>query len=105
MPISRWFNKVASVYVEADDFQAPVKTDLACMLSIYQIDGSATGSERAELMASRLLTWDPSYSMPEGSQVEIEGARWQLARGGTAYPERRAVQLKSHGRAHVVKAT
>lgn len=104
MPISRWFNKVASVFVESDDFQAAVKTDLACMLSIYQIDGSATGSDRAELMAARLLTWDQSYAMPEGSQVQIDGVRWQLPRGGIGYPERRAMGVLSHGRAHVVRA-
>lgn len=104
MTVERWFNKVASVFVEADDFQAAVKTDLACLLAHYTVDGSSTGSDRAELMAARLLMWDPAYAMPEGSQVEIEGVRWQTPRGGYALIMRRASNVPAYRRAHVLRA-
>lgn len=105
MPVSRWFNKVAAVYVETDDFQTAVKTDLDCGLFHYAIDGTATGSDRAELMAARLLMWDPTYNMPEGSQVEIDGERWQTPRGGYALIMRRASNTPAYRRAHVVRTT
>lgn len=104
MTVASWFDLVASVFVEADDFQVAVKTDLACMLQHYQIDGSTVGSDRAELMAARLLMWDPSYAMPEGSQVEIEGVRWQTPRGGYALIMRRASNTPAYRRAHVLRA-
>lgn len=104
MPIFAWLDKIGSVYVEADDFQAPVKTDLVCGLFHYAIDGSSTGSDRAELMAARLLMWDPAYAMPEGSQVEIEGQRWQTPRGGYALIIRRASNTPAYRRAHVLRA-
>lgn len=104
MTVARWFDKVASVYVEPDDFQAAVKSDLACMLAHYTIDGSSAGSDRAELMAARLLMWDPAYAMPEGSQVEIEGVRWQTPRGGYALIMHRNTNTPAYRRAHVVRA-
>jgi hypothetical protein len=104
MPVARWFNKTASVFVESDDFQAAVKTDLACGLFHYAIDGSSTGSDRAELMAARLLMWDPAYNMPEGSQVEIEGNRWQTPRGGYALIMHRNTNTPAYRRAHVLRA-
>jgi hypothetical protein len=90
--------------VESDDFQTAVKTDLACYLGHYQIDGSTAGSDRAEQMSARLLLWDPSYAMPEGSQVEIDGYRWQTPRGGFALISRRASNTAAYRRAHVVRA-
>lgn len=104
MGVERWFNKTASVYVEADDFQAAVKTGLACLLAHYTIDGSTVGNDRAELMAARLLMWDPAYEMPEESQVEIEGVRWQTPRGGYALIMRRASNTPAYRRAHVLRA-
>lgn len=104
MTVERWFTKTASVFVETDDFQTAVKTDLDCGLFHYAIDGSSTGSDRAELMAARLLMWDPAYAMPEGSQVEIEGIRWQTPRGGYALIMRRASDTPAYRRAHVLRA-
>lgn len=104
MSIAKWFDKVASVYVEGDDFQAAVKTDLDCGLFHYQIDGSSAGSDRAELMAARLLLWDPAYEMPEGSQVQIDGLRWQTPRGGFALITHRNTNTPAYRRAHVVRA-
>lgn len=104
MTVERWLTKVASVYVEADDFQVAVKTDLAAELFHYTIDGSTVGNDRAELMAARLLMWDPAYAMPEGSQVEIDGVRWQTLRGGYALIMRRASNTPAYRRAHVLRA-
>lgn len=105
MSVSRWFDKVGAVFVEADDFQTAVKTDLACGLFHYQINGIMTGSDRAELMAARLLMWDPAYTMPEGSQVLIDGERWQTPRGGYALIMRRASNTPGYRRAHAVRAS
>lgn len=103
--LPRWMDKTASVFLEADDFAAAVKSDLACALIHYTIDGSTAGSDRAELMAARLLLWDPAYEMPEGSQVEIDGVRWQTARGGFALLKRRLIDNSpAYRRAHVLRA-
>lgn len=104
MAVARWFDKVGSVYVEADDFQAAVKTDLLCGLFHVSETGASAGSDRAELMATRRLLWDPAYTMPEGSQVEIEGVRWQTPRGGFALIMHRNTNTPAYRRCDVLRA-
>lgn len=106
MTIARWWNKTATVYAPADDFQAAVKTGLKCSLHHISEVGAATGVDRAELLARRRLLWDPSYTMPEEAQVEIDGQRWQLPRGGgiaTIY--HRDTNTPAYGRAEVLRAS
>lgn len=71
----------ATVYVEADDYAAPVKTGLACRLGHIDANGALTGNARAEMLELRRLYWDPAYVMPAGAQVEVDGTRWNTVRG------------------------
>lgn len=103
--IERWFDKTAVVYGPSDDFQAPVKTGLACSLHHISEVGAATGVDRAELLARRRLLWDPTYAMPEEAQVEVDGERWQLPRGGgIALVYHRNTDTPAYGRAEVMRA-
>lgn len=96
-------NKLGTVYAPADDFEAIVKTSLACGLFHISEVGAATGVDRAELLARRRLLWDPSYTMPEEAQVEIDGKRWQLPRGGgIATIMHRHNDTPAYGRAEVL---
>ena len=79
-----------TVYDDADDYSTVVRGDLACRL-VHLDRAAATAGERAELMALRDLMWDPSYAMPEGAQVAIDGVRWQTVRGTFGAPRRRGV--------------
>lgn len=59
-----------------------VRTDLPCRLA--HIGPQGDGNQRAELAALRRLQWDPSYDMPAGSQIVVDGNRWQVVRGTEA---------------------
>lgn len=99
-------DKTATVYAPSDDFQTPVKTGLVCGLYLISEVGAATGVDRAELLARRRLLWEPGYTMPEEAQVEIDGQRWQLPRGGgIAYPGRHDGNPGLYGRAEVLRAS
>lgn len=104
MAIANWLDKLATVYAPADDYQAAVKTGLSCGLFHIAEVGAATGSDRAELLARRRLLWDGSYAtMPEEAQVEIDGQRWQLPRGGgIAMIYDRNDRVPAYGRAEVL---
>lgn len=77
-------DRTAEVYLETDDFVAPVKTGLRCRLGNIDANGAVTGNERAQLLALRRLFWTPDYFMPEGAQVAIDGQRWNTMRGSFA---------------------
>jgi hypothetical protein len=58
-------------------FTVSLKVLLECRLvPILMFNNTLRTYDRAELMATRDLIWNPLYYMPENSQVEIEGVRW-----------------------------
>lgn len=81
-------DQLGTVYDDVDDYSTVVKNALACRL-VHLDRAAATAGERAELMSLRDLMWDPSYVMPEGAQVAIDGVRWQTVRGTFGAPRRR----------------
>ena len=103
-PIERWFTELADVYGDADDFATVIKSGLRCTLQHISTAGASSGVDRAELMQQRLLLFDPSYDMPEESQVELDGVRWQSQRGTFALLERRLDGTPAYRRALVVRA-
>jgi hypothetical protein len=56
-----------------------LKAGLACKLT--HISATGAGDQRALLLATRRLIWDPAYVMPENTQVVIDGINWRAARG------------------------
>ncbi len=61
-------------------YDTVIKTGLACTLS-HLPTMSTNYAERQEIMARRILRWDPAYVMPENAQVAIDGVRWQVQAG------------------------
>lgn len=55
--------------------------DLPCRLAHIGRQPAATGAERVELAALRNLIWSPEYDMPEGAQVLVDGARYNVVAG------------------------
>lgn len=88
--LAEHLDQTGTVYDDADAYTTVVNAALACRL-VHIDRASATAGERAELMSLRELMWDPSYVMPEGAQVAIDGVRWQTVRGTFGAPRRRGV--------------
>ncbi len=67
-------------------FTVKAKAALACRLSLVGAAGARSGDERAELLATRQLFWDPGYALPARCQVEIAGVRYNVVHGSEAAP-------------------
>lgn len=60
------------------------RDNLACRLALVNTVSGDVGPGRAELASTRRLIWDPSYEMPDASQVEIGDRRWNIQEGSQA---------------------
>jgi hypothetical protein len=73
--------QTATVYARGvtGSFDVVVKSGLACRLLLVNVAPASSGGERSELAGRRVLCWDAAYTMPQYSQVDVEGLRWNLA--------------------------
>lgn len=77
-------DQTAVVYAENATtglFDVVVNPELKCRLAHLNARNASTGSDRQELASLRRVLWEPSYVMPEGSQLLVDGVRWQPVRG------------------------
>jgi hypothetical protein len=73
----------ATVYTDdgSGAYATAVATDLACRVLSVSAGGAATRGQRAELLATRRLVFDPDYAMPDDVQVLVDGVRYDPTEG------------------------
>lgn len=100
------FDKVAKVYAQDETtgaYTVVLFAALAVRLALPSRQPTATAVDRQVFADLRTLIWDPSYTISEDAQVEVDGQRWNLT-AGTVMVIRDPLQRPVYARADVVRA-
>ena len=77
-------NQTAVVYTENPGtgvFDVVANSALTCRLFHVSTQPAATGPDRDELAGRRNCHYDPSYTLPNGCQLLVDGQRWNPVHG------------------------
>jgi hypothetical protein len=54
---------------------------IACKLAVLNVTSAPSAALRADMIAQRVLAYDPTFQLTRGQQVEIAGERWNPVPG------------------------
>lgn len=100
-----FFKHTATVYADtgvSGGYDVVDKTGLACRLEPVNQQPATTGGQRADLASHFAFKYDPTYTLPENSQVDVGGQRYQVV-PSTVYVQRHDDGPAIYGRALLVQ--